>query len=56
MAPFGLGHIWYWFLDRPVSPWYPRAQVRRQQQQQTWADMIAACVPEIAAAVTNPGC
>ena len=51
MVPLGRGHLWYWFQDRPVSPWYPNLQVRRQEPGQTWSSLIAELAPEIAAAV-----
>ena len=51
MVPLGRGHIWYWFPDRPASPWYPRLQVRHQGQGQSWPDLIAELTPEIRATV-----
>jgi ADP-heptose:LPS heptosyltransferase len=47
MVPFGRGVFWYWFWDRPASPWYARVQVRRQESGQCWADLIAAVAAEI---------
>jgi hypothetical protein len=47
MVPFGRGVFWYWFWDRPASPWYARVQVRRQESGQSWADLIAAVAAEI---------
>ena len=52
MVPFGRGHLWYWFADRPDSPWYPNLQVRRRQKDQSWSDLIAGLVPEVVAAAS----
>jgi tetratricopeptide (TPR) repeat protein len=51
MVPFGRGHLWYWFDQRPDSPWYPRVKVRRQAKGQSWAELIAGLVPQVSAAV-----
>ena len=51
MMPIGRGHLWYWFMDQPKSPWYPRVEVRRQQEGQAWSDLVEATAPEIAAAL-----
>jgi tetratricopeptide (TPR) repeat protein len=53
MVPFGRGHLWYWFLNRPRSPWYPRVQVRRQGPGQSWVALIAQLAPEVAAAAAG---
>jgi tetratricopeptide (TPR) repeat protein len=53
MAAFGRGRLWYWFVDRAESPWYPRVQVRFQGPDRSWPDLVAAIAPEIAAAVEN---
>jgi tetratricopeptide (TPR) repeat protein len=50
MVPASFGNIWYWFRDRSASPWYPAVQVRRQAQQQSWSDVVAALAAEVAAA------
>jgi tetratricopeptide (TPR) repeat protein len=52
MVPFGRGHLWYWFADRPASPWYPSVQVRRREKDQSWSDMIAGLVPDVVAAAS----
>jgi ADP-heptose:LPS heptosyltransferase len=51
MVPSGQARIWYWFRDRPQSPWYPRATVRRQQRGQPWAELIASVAGEVAQAL-----
>jgi tetratricopeptide (TPR) repeat protein len=48
MVPFGQGHLWYWFLDRPTSPWYSSVQVRFQHRGQSWAELIEASLPALA--------
>ena len=55
MVPFGRGRFWYWFADRPVSPWYPTVQVRRQGAGRPWAELIAAIAPEIEASLKATG-
>lgn len=54
MPPFGRGRFWYWFAQKPTSPWYPSAQVRTQEPGQSWAELIARLAPEIAAATSAP--
>jgi tetratricopeptide (TPR) repeat protein/ADP-heptose:LPS heptosyltransferase len=49
MVPHGYARIWYWFHDRSQSPWYPRAEVRRQQSGQPWADVVATMAGEVSA-------
>jgi hypothetical protein len=50
--PHGKGQLWYWFKGKSVSPWYPSVQLRRQQQGQSWKDLISSVVvPEVAARV-----
>ena len=56
MLPAGNARFWYWFRDRQDSPWYPRAQIRRQALGQPWSDLIAMTAPELAQAVAQrPG-
>ena len=52
-VPQGHARLWYWFKNRDRSPWYPRTHVRHQTLGQSWAQVIAASVPDLAAA--NPG-
>jgi tetratricopeptide (TPR) repeat protein/ADP-heptose:LPS heptosyltransferase len=54
MVPFGRGHIWYWFADRPASPWYPNLQVRRRHQNQPWSALVAEIVPDLVTAAASP--
>jgi ADP-heptose:LPS heptosyltransferase len=53
MVPFGRGHLWYWFVDRPQSPWYPRVQVAFQRPGRSWLELVAAITPAIAAAMAE---
>ncbi|MEX1083525.1 MAG: tetratricopeptide repeat-containing glycosyltransferase family protein, partial [Xanthobacteraceae bacterium] len=48
-APKAHGKFWYWFKDRPDSPWYPSVRIERQKIDQSWAEAIAAAVGEISA-------
>ncbi len=49
LVPHGHARIWYWFKDLTDSPWYPRVRVHRQAPGQSWRDLVASVVPEIAA-------
>ena len=46
-VPFGNARIWYWFKDRPESPWYPRLRLCRQHNGQSWGDLIGSAAAEI---------
>ena len=46
-VPSGHARFWYWFKDKPDSPWYPRARVKPQASGQSWSDVIADALPEI---------
>jgi tetratricopeptide (TPR) repeat protein len=48
LVPHGHSQIWYWFKDGDVSPWYAKVRVRRQANGQSWRDVAASCVDEIA--------
>lgn len=54
MLPYGRGRFWYWFAQKPTSPWYPSVQVRRQEPGQSWAKLVGELTPEIAAAAVKP--
>ncbi len=47
-VPHSGGRLWYWFVDRGDSPWYPRVHIWRQKQAQPWKDLIASAGHEIA--------
>jgi ADP-heptose:LPS heptosyltransferase len=53
MVPHGHARFWYWFRDDADSPWYPRVHLKRQARGQSWADLIAAMAPEIAATMAQ---
>lgn len=51
-APQGHEKFWYWFKDRPDSPWYPHVRIKRQQRGgQAWGEVIASATEEISAFV-----
>jgi ADP-heptose:LPS heptosyltransferase len=54
MVPFGRGRFWYWFPQRPASPWYPRTHVRQQGDGQPWSSVIEALRPQVEAAAALP--
>jgi len=41
MLPRSHGLLWYWFLEREDSPWYPSLRLFRQPRQGDWAAVIA---------------
>ncbi len=41
LIPQSYGRLWYWFLDRTDSPWYPSLRLFRQHQMNDWAPAIA---------------
>jgi ADP-heptose:LPS heptosyltransferase len=51
IVPCGRGHLWVWFEGQPSSPWYPRLQVRRQSEGQSWASLVEEIAPELVDAV-----
>jgi tetratricopeptide (TPR) repeat protein len=54
-VPFGFAQIWYWFLDKNQSPWYPRVEVRRQIENQPWQMLISSTATETAAFLEMAG-
>ena len=36
----GIGRLWYWFLGRNDSPWYPSMRLFRQSKQGEWGDVL----------------
>ena len=42
LLPKAFGKIWYWFLERSDSPWYPSLTLHRQTRAGAWNDIIAA--------------
>lgn len=49
LVPTGRARLWYWFRDRPDSPFYPRMRVSRQKLKQPWPDLVCAVAAEIVA-------
>jgi len=41
LLPTGPGLIWYWFLEREDSPWYPTMRLFRQPRQGDWDTVVA---------------
>jgi tetratricopeptide (TPR) repeat protein len=40
MVPRGHAALWYWFLDRSDSPWYPSMRLFRQSVPGQWSDVV----------------
>ena len=40
LAPTGQGLHWYWFKNRPNSPWYPSLRIFRQKTPGVWNDVF----------------
>jgi hypothetical protein len=55
MVPHGHARIWYWFRDKPESPWYPHVRVRHQQRGQPWSDLAAGVAEDLAASLRLAG-
>jgi hypothetical protein len=47
MIPASYGRIWYWFLDRTNSPWYPAMQLFCQRRGEGWSPTIAAVADDL---------
>ncbi len=41
LVPASVGRIWYWFLDRTDSPWYPSMRLFRQPRSLDWTAPLA---------------
>jgi len=41
LVPKAFGKIWYWFLNRSHSPWYPSVTLFRQRSYDDWSETIA---------------
>ena len=54
-VPFGFAQIWYWFIEKKQSPWYPRVNVRHQVEHQSWEQLISASAAEIGAYLVQAG-
>lgn len=42
LVPSNHGRLWYWFLERTDSPWYPSARLFRQDLRAGWPPALAA--------------
>ncbi|MCB2107840.1 MAG: tetratricopeptide repeat protein [Rhodobacteraceae bacterium] len=42
MVPRGPSLLWYWFVNRDDSPWYPSVRLFRQSKPGQWKDVIKA--------------
>jgi tetratricopeptide (TPR) repeat protein/ADP-heptose:LPS heptosyltransferase len=40
-VPYGIAQMWYWFRGENESPWYPRVQVRHQNEGQSWENLVS---------------
>ena len=47
------GRLWWTFLDRADSPWYPTAKLFRQSREGDWHDPIAAIATQLASQLAN---
>jgi tetratricopeptide (TPR) repeat protein len=41
MVPHGHARLWYWFKERPESPWYPRVNLRFQGHRESWESLAS---------------
>ena len=47
LVPASVGRIWYWFLDRTDSPWYPTMRLFRQQRGIDWSPTLRAVARDL---------
>ncbi len=56
LVPTGPGLLWYWFLDRSDSPWYPSLRLFRQAPPGDWAPVVQQVNAALAGFVSShPG-
>jgi Flp pilus assembly protein TadD len=48
LLPHARGLHWYWFTERPDSPWYPSLTLLRQSAPERWEDVIDAAARRVA--------
>lgn len=48
LLPRARGLHWYWFVERPDSPWYPSLTLLRQSVPDVWDDVIDAAARRVA--------
>jgi len=53
LVPDGNVRMWYWFIGRDDSPWYPHVKLRRRLMGQSWKALARGVADEIAAFVRN---
>ena len=41
LVPASVGRIWYWFLERTNSPWYPSMRLFRQNRGAGWTPVLS---------------
>jgi ADP-heptose:LPS heptosyltransferase len=47
LVPASVGRIWYWFLERTDSPWYPSMRLFRQNRDAGWAPILQSITQEL---------
>ena len=48
MVPSGNGSLWYWFLKREDSPWYPSMRLFRQPSPGDWSGVVPRVAAQLA--------
>lgn len=48
LVPTNHGRLWYWFLERSNSPWYPSARLFRQDPEAGWQPVLASIGGQLA--------
>lgn len=48
LVPSSVGRIWYWFLERTNSPWYPSMRLFRQKRNSDWKGTLDEVVQALA--------
>jgi len=47
LVPASTGRVWYWFLERTDSPWYPSMRLFRQKAGATWQPTLDSVAEEL---------
>ena len=48
LVPTSVGRIWYWFLERPNSPWYSSMRLFRRNRESNWNTVISQVTQALA--------
>jgi Flp pilus assembly protein TadD len=55
LVPSNHGRLWYWFLERSDSPWYPSARLFRQTADADWRPALTAAAEKLTQLIGGAG-